>query len=162
MTIGGYTVAPLGDDLRHFWRNFLTASALLTTRLSKDLEAAHGITLGEFGVLVQLARHPGNRMRMAAIAEAMCFTRSRTTQILDRLERDGYAVRDRSETDGRGVFATLTAQGMDLVNRAAPSHAETAQSLFFDHFSAEEVARLGRTFGKVIEGLTAEPLPPEE
>lgn len=162
MTIGGYDVAPLGDDLRNFWRNFLAASSLLSTRLSKELESAHGITLGEFGVLVQLARHPGHRMRMAAIAEAMCFTRSRTTQILDRLERDGYAVRDRSETDGRGVFATLTAQGMDLVNVAAPEHSESAQSLFLRHFSSEEVARLGRTFGKVLEGLTAEPAPLEE
>ena len=63
------------------------------------------------------------------------------TRLLDRLERQEWAVRARDETDRRVVIARLTAEGRRLLGRLEKAVAELHAGQF-DALGAREVAEL--------------------
>ena len=52
---------------------------------------------------------------MAQLADALAHSRSRVTHTIDRMERAGYVVRGTTPEDGRGIVATMTDKGYDLL-----------------------------------------------
>jgi DNA-binding MarR family transcriptional regulator len=102
-------------------------------------------------VLLELVRAPGNRMRMAELAERLLFTRSGITRLVDRLERDGFVERNECPHDGRGVYAILTEKGFDTLEGAAVPHVDGIRRLFFDRLNGE-----GEMLGEVLLRLSAE------
>ena len=96
-------------------------------------------------MLWELIRAPGNRLRMAELAERLLFTRSGITRLVDRLERDGFVERDECAHDGRGVYAILTEKGFDTFEAAAVPHVEGIRRLFFDPLDGS-----ADTFGELL------------
>ena len=66
------------------------------------------LPLTSYEVLINLQAAPGRRRRMAELADGVLLSRSGTTRLVDRLERDGLLERDVCDSDGRGCFAVLT------------------------------------------------------
>jgi DNA-binding MarR family transcriptional regulator len=122
----------LTRDERVLWLRFVETHAAIVRRLDEDLSAKNGLTLSSFEVLYELVRAPGNRLRMAELADRLLFTRSGITRLVDRLERDGFVERNDCPHDGRGVYAILTEKGFDTFEAAAASHADGIRNLFFD------------------------------
>ena len=59
---------PSADERdRSAWTRFLRAHAAITRELSARLESAHGLTLSDFDVLVQLYHAPERKMRRVDI-----------------------------------------------------------------------------------------------
>jgi DNA-binding MarR family transcriptional regulator len=150
----GHDDSEFTEPVLRFWRNYLIASATLNQKISHDLHQALSLTLGDFGVLVHLARHPEHRLRMATLADTVCFTRSRTTQIVARLERSGYVVRDADDSDGRGVYACLTQSGHEVVREATKVQRDAAANHFIQFLDDDEMDRLSTVFGEVIRSLS--------
>ncbi len=96
-------------------------TTLLFDRLDDDLRRTHDISLVEYEILVRLSERDG-QMRMAALADALAHSRSRVTHTVTRMEKVGLVQRSSSPEDGRGILATLTDKGHDLLVRAAPTH----------------------------------------
>ena len=122
----------LSREERVLWRRFVETHAAIVRRLDVDLRAQSGLTLSSFEVLFELTRAPGNRLRMAELADRLLFTRSGVTRLVDRLEREGYVERSDCAHDGRGIYAILTEQGFDAFETAAEPHIDGVRRLFFD------------------------------
>ena len=106
----------------------------------------------EYEILVRLSERDG-QMRMAALADALAHSRSRVTHTVTRMEKAGLVLRSRSDEDGRGIIASLTDKGMDLLVRAAPTHVEGVRDHLVDLASDADFAALGRVMDAVTDNL---------
>jgi DNA-binding MarR family transcriptional regulator len=139
----------LTDEQQQVWRTYLLGSALLEERIEADLRP-FGIDRAEYEILVALSESEDRRMRMAELADAVYQSRSRMTHTVTRMEKANLVQRRDCPTDRRGVWAELTAEGLDLIRAAAPAHVETVRRNFVEVMSPEEYAALGRVFSAVV------------
>src|SRR5438045_1350284 len=98
----------LTDTEMNAWQALLHTHHQLTNRLDGELKTEHGLSLGEYDVLVRLARVPDRRLRMAELAERVMISPSGLTRVVDGLVDEGFVLRSRDESDARVVFAQLT------------------------------------------------------
>lgn len=139
------------------WRSLVMGTTLLFDRLDDDLREGFDISLTEYEILVRLSERDG-QMRMAQLADALAHSRSRVTHTVARMEKAGLVQRSSSPEDGRGIVATLTDKGMDLLRRAAPVHVRGVRAHLVDLAGDEDFAALGRVMGAVSDHLvTAHP-----
>jgi DNA-binding MarR family transcriptional regulator len=142
--------SPTGSELRA-WEAFLRAHSVVTRALERELVADQQITLGSYDVLLQLARAPGRRLRMAELADAVLLSRSGITRLVDRLERSGWVSRQRVAGDGRGVIAALTPAGLETLRKAAATHLAGITRNFVVHFDNAQLAQLSELCARLIE-----------
>jgi DNA-binding MarR family transcriptional regulator len=95
----------LSMEERAAWAGFIRAHASIVKELDAELQAAHGLTLSCYDVLVQLSLAPDGRMQMFELAETVHLSRSGLTPLVDRLERQKLLARHKGERDPRQVFA---------------------------------------------------------
>lgn len=131
------------------WANLLRGHATLIRELDAELQAAHGYSLGDFDVLVQLARADEGRLRMCDLAQAIVLSPSGLSRRVDRLERAGLVVRERGANDGRNVEARLSPAGKRLYERLRVTHFEGINEHFAQRFSASELATLAELLGRL-------------
>jgi DNA-binding MarR family transcriptional regulator len=142
------------------WRGMLRVQASLLHAMDVDLTAAHGIGLRSYEVLLHLADAPGQRMRMSDLSRSVLLSASGVSRLVDRLERDGLARRERCSEDGRGYWAVLTAAGHQRLSEARPTHLAGVRRLFLSHFSSEDLARLAQYWDRVLPGAAEATDPP--
>jgi len=63
------------------------------------------------------------------IGFALDFTKSGATRVIDRLEKKGYVLRERSENDGRIVYVKITPKGKDVLKRIDEEFRQKLQQL---------------------------------
>lgn len=143
----------LDTDQQRSWRGLVMGMTMLRDRLDASLRQAHGLSLGEYEILVRLSERPGRQMRMAALADALGHSRSRTTHTIARMEHADLVVRSESPDDGRGILAVMTDHGQDILVAAAPRHVEDVRDNLVDLVSPEDFAALGRVMNTVADRL---------
>jgi DNA-binding MarR family transcriptional regulator len=135
----------MAADLEH---PHLTTAGLLVEAvdgLSAQLEGqleAHRLSPQWFGILLRLARTPGHRLRMAALAAQTTLSASGLTRAIDRLEAAGLVQRESCPSDRRGAFAVLTPEGEARVDAALPLHLGALEAVFDGHYSPDELTTL--------------------
>jgi DNA-binding MarR family transcriptional regulator len=136
-----------GESEVRTWIRFLTTHAAITRELEARLMGAHGLTLSDYDVLVQLARSPERKLRNIELAKAVVLTRSGVTRLVDGLERDGLVHRSSCPSDKRGSFVQITDTGVERLREAASTHLDAVRELFLaplgDNGRAEMDALLG-------------------
>ena len=137
----------------------LRAHAALTKALDADLEAAHGLPLSSYEVLMFVADAEGGRMRMRDLADSVILSRSGLTRLVDRLEREGLLKRETCASDARGAYAVLTPAGGRKLAAARSTHLGGVHSLFLAHFSEDELDALGDAWDRVTSGDASAPGP---
>ncbi len=125
------------------WRGLLHTYAKLTKALDAELEAAHGLPLNSYEVLMYIADSEGEKMRMHDLARSILLSRSGLTRLVDRLERDGLLTRESCASDARGAFACLTEKGRDTLDLARATHLGGVRAMFLEHFTPAEQEQLG-------------------
>lgn len=135
------------------WRALMMGMTLLQERLDEDLRREFGMSMTEYEVLVRLSERPGRAMRMAQLADAMAHSRSRVTHTVARMEAVGYITRGTTPEDGRGVVATMTEKGHELLVRAAPCHVASVRRNLVDLVPEADFAAVGRVFDRVADHL---------
>ena len=128
---------------------------LLLDRLDDDLHRECNLSLVEYEILVRLSERADRQMRMAQLADALAHSRSRVTHTVARMERAGLVLRTSSPEDGRGVVATLTDRGLELLGRMAPVHVTGVRKNLVDLVSPEDFRALGRVMDAVTDHLAA-------
>lgn len=58
------------------WRSFLSSHSFLINKLDYELRSEHGITLGEYEVLVHLSEAEEQTLRMASLAELAWYLKA--------------------------------------------------------------------------------------
>lgn len=114
------------------WRRLLTVESLLRERLDRELESAHGISLGDYDVLVHLSEATDRCLRMSELADRLLLSRSGLTRRLDGLVREGWVVRKACADDRRGSLAELTDAGFEVLQAAAVTHVEGVRRYLVD------------------------------
>jgi DNA-binding MarR family transcriptional regulator len=135
------------------WRAYLAASHLLEDALDRQLQQDAGMPHLYYSILANLSEAPERRMRMTDLAEGLKITRPRLTYAVTRLEKDGLVGRESCRWDKRGSIAVLTAEGLAVLERAAPGHVETVRAALFDRLTAEQVGQLEEICASVADGL---------
>ena len=145
----------LTEDEQHSWRAWLVASLLLQDRLTRELQAQHGLTMADYEILVRLSEVPDRRMRMSDLAGVTLSSRSRLSHQIDRMEKAGLVERASCTDDRRGAFAVLTPLGWQTLVDTAPDHVESVRAHLVDQLTPQEFAALGHACQKVADHLGA-------
>jgi DNA-binding MarR family transcriptional regulator len=103
---------------------------------SKHLSKTTGLTAPQV-LLLQTLRDKG-LLTNGELAKEMSLSQATVTSILDRLEKRGFVVRERSNTDKRKVHAILTPLGRDTLFDAPIPLQEHFASQFSDLQSWEQ------------------------
>ena len=122
----------LTDDEQSVWRQLLCVESHLQDRLDVELREAHGLTLAEYGVLVNLSEAAPQGLRMSELAERLLLSRSGLTRRVDSMVRAGLVERRSCPADGRGAYALLTATGANRLEQAAPTHVAGVRRYLID------------------------------
>ena len=150
---GGETPRWLDEREMGAWRGYIESMSALVVALEADL-APHGLTMGDYEVLVRLSEADQNQMRMCDLAVQLRLSPSGLTRRLDGLVKGKLVRREPSEQDRRVMLATLTAKGRSTLESAAPDHVASVRRHFIDRLSRSEVEALGSAFAKVRSALT--------
>ena len=144
----------LNDREMAAWRSYIETYGDLSAALERDL-AEHGLTLGDYQVLVYLSEADNGSMRMCDLADVLQLSPSGLTRRLDGLVSSDHVTRRPSPHDGRVMMAVLTDAGNDLLTSTAPHHVDSVRRHIFDHLNAEQVDAMAAIFDAISAGLAA-------
>jgi DNA-binding MarR family transcriptional regulator len=132
----------ISDTELRAWQALLHAHHDLTRTLDAELRTEHGISFGDYDVLLRLARAPGHSLRMTDLADRVMLSPSGLTRLVDQLERDGLVKRRRSDEDARVVFAHLTEDGRAVIRQASKTHLRGIRQHFTGLLSQTQLRNL--------------------
>jgi MarR family 2-MHQ and catechol resistance regulon transcriptional repressor len=120
---------------------FVEAFSGLNARFNAQL-AEHSLGNVDFEVLMRLARSPGGELRMTDLAAQTGLSTSGVTRVVDRLERDGLAMRRACPTDRRGSFTVITPAGLARMHEVLPGHLALIDEWFTGRLAPAELDAL--------------------
>jgi DNA-binding MarR family transcriptional regulator len=147
----------LTADEQQSWRTYVETARDLSAALEAELEP-HGLSHGDYEVLVFLSEATDHRMRMCDLSAALRLSPSGLTRRLDSMVRSGWVERRACENDRRVLYAHLTPEGFAKLEDAAPTHVDGVRRPLVDTLGPDDMAALGRLFTKVRRHLTEEGL----
>jgi DNA-binding MarR family transcriptional regulator len=139
----------LTDSEMTAWRALISTTTDLMAVLDNELQTAHGLSLGDYEVLVRLAEAPERTLRMNDLANRLHLSPSGMTRRIDSLVRGELVERRQCPTDRRGSNAVLTAKGMSVLEAAAPTHVRGVRQHFIDRLDDEQLATLADALSRV-------------
>lgn len=132
------------------WVGLVRAERVLLHAVETELKRAGFPPLACYDVLLELSREKQGRLRAGELQARVLLAQYNLSRLVNRLETDGLAVRERCPRDGRGVVVALTAKGRALrramwpaYNRAVARHVAARLSAGEARTLAELLARLG-------------------
>lgn len=121
---------------------------LLMARIDASLKP-HGVSFARFEMLRLLAFAHGGRLPMNRARSVLQVHPASVTNVVDRLEVDGLVRREANPDDGRSVLLAITADGVDLVERAT---IDLNREVFEDlGMEPDEIAQVTRVLAAVRE-----------
>lgn len=97
--------------------SIMRAQQLLLTRYD-ELLRPYSLTFARYEALVLLSFSRTGELPMRVIGERLMVHPTSATNIIDRLAKQGYVSRRPNPADGRGVLASITPDGRDVVSHA--------------------------------------------
>ena len=131
------------------WRALIQVTTGVLGTLDNELQAEHGLSLGEYEVLVHLSESPEHSLRMADLATRLHLSPSGITRRIDGLERAGLVERKRCRPTVAWIECRLTAEGMRRLKEAAPTHVRGVRAHFIDQLSEKEIANLASALASI-------------
>lgn len=141
-----------GESEVRTWIRFLATHSAITRELEARLMGAHGLTLSDYDVLVQLARAEHQKLRNIDLAKAVVLTRSGVTRLVDGLEKDGLVNRCACADDKRGSFVQITDTGIERLREAAATHLQGVRELFLEKLGDDGRAEMDELLGRLPRG----------
>jgi DNA-binding MarR family transcriptional regulator len=124
------------------WRALLQTTTGLLGMLDNELQAEHGLSFGDYEVLVHLSEAPGRAIRMSELAARLRLSPSGITRRIDGLVKSGLVERSPCPNDRRGSNAVLTALGLKTLRTAAPTHVRGVRAHFVDRLTGAQLEAL--------------------
>ncbi|CAN5403184.1 MarR family transcriptional regulator [soil metagenome] len=143
----------LDDEEQATWRKFLRLESVLQRRLAQQLQRDSGLSDADFQVLVDLSEAPEGRLRAFELGEELQWEKSRLSHHLTRMQKRGLISREECETDARGAFVVISADGRAAIEAAAPLHVAEVRALFIDVLGPEHISALDRICDTVLAVL---------
>ncbi len=141
------------------WLALQRAATVLAEGLGEELEREAGLPLTWYDVLARLEGAPEGRLPMHELAEAVLFSKSGLTRLVDRMAEAGLVRRIACATDRRVTYAEITPRGRRRLAVATPVLLASLERRLWRHLSP---AALQGLRGALLEVLAANGHPPEE
>jgi DNA-binding MarR family transcriptional regulator len=145
----------LSDTEMRAWQALLHAHHEIIETLDRELREEHGLTLGEYDVLLRLARAPERALRMSDLAERVLLSPSGLTRLIDRLVGRGLVQRRPDAADGRIALAWLTDDGLRQLKIAARTHLRGIRKHFTGRLSETKL----RNVASALETISGPHVP---
>ena len=152
----GAAVRPLDQAEERAWRAFARAFVVVPRVLEAELQADYAITMTEYFVLVNLSEAPDRALRMSELASRGAMSLSAISRVVDVLERRGLVERRRCPSDGRGLLAVLTDDGLALLEAAYPTHVRGVREHVVAHLGGLDLDALADAVESFAGGCRAE------
>jgi DNA-binding MarR family transcriptional regulator len=133
-----------GDIL--IWVRVATTFNLMYQEIKKEL-SKENLTIPQLEIIGCLA--PSKGLSLNELANRLLVTGGNVTGLIDRLERDGYVLRERNEKDRRIINAKLTPKGKEIWQMIMP-HYQACIARLLVGLTVEEKKELSRFLKKVI------------
>jgi len=154
--IAGRTASEMpGLDIaeQRSWQHFLDAALRLYGTLNRGLMDEHKLTLIDVRLLEILDHSSTGSARMGDLAEQLMALPSRVTRQIRRLETAGLVRREASRVDGRGVLASITEEGRQVVDEAMLTYAKGVRESFLGPLSRPQMAAMGESCRRISASL---------
>lgn len=135
------------------WEHFLDAALRMYGTLNRALSAEHQLTLLDVRLLDILNNAETGAARMGDLAEQLLSLPSRVTRQIRRLEDAGLVRREASPEDGRGVLASITKQGRDVVSEAIVTYADGVRQQFVKPLTRPQMSAMGENCRRISTEL---------
>ena len=132
------------------WAALLRVHAALVPALDQELQAAHGLPITWYDVLLELNAAPERRLTMGELGAAVVVSRSRVSRVVDELVKAGLVSREPNPGDRRSAFAAITPAGRRRLRTAAPTYLAGIERLFTNRMSAREAQVVADALAKVL------------
>jgi DNA-binding MarR family transcriptional regulator len=96
---------------------------------------------------------------MTELADSMLNSKSGLTYQISQLEKAGLVHRAPCTIDVRGVYAALTDQGRELMERAAPGHVALVRELLIDVLTRDQLTAIAEGLGEASRRMLARTYP---
>ena len=128
----------------------------LTNILDAQLRDDAGLSFFEYTVLSRLSEAEDREMRMRDLAFTANGSLSRLSQVVTRLEKQGWVARRPDPNDGRTTLAQLTDAGWDKVVATAPGHAAQSRRSVMDNLTRTQVRQLNQINDRILAAIESD------
>jgi DNA-binding MarR family transcriptional regulator len=113
-------------------------------------ECCYDLSFVEFMALKKL--HGNNEFSIHEIGNALNFTKSGATRIINRLENKGYAVRKNSPIDGRICCVSITTKGMEAISRIMENYTAYLEDVLKE-FAPQKVEQIRDALEMLVDSV---------
>jgi DNA-binding MarR family transcriptional regulator len=129
-------------------RDLLQAATTIHAHLETRL-APLGLSVPKLMALTAL-REAGDSLSLSHLADRLSCVKSNITQLVDRLETDGFVRREADPGDRRSRVAVLTTAGRVACDLGSRTRAEAERELL-SGLSADDAAQLKAFMGRIAQ-----------
>ncbi|MGW1865923.1 MarR family winged helix-turn-helix transcriptional regulator [Streptomyces mauvecolor] len=138
-------------DLLSLFSDLVRCETRLYNALNDRLRERHGIVTSQFEFLRHLRDHPGSRV--ADLAAEFAVGIGATSKGIDRLEKQGWVVRQRNPSDRRSSLLALTDEGSELVDAADRTFTERLTELIGGTLDTSRMSTVAQTLSELRTAL---------
>src|SRR3954469_9093480 len=133
------------------WAALLRVHAALVPVLDRALQAACGLPLSWYDVLLELNSAEGRRLGMGALGGGAVLSRARVSRVVDELAAAGLVVREAIPEDRRSAYATLTEAGRTRLRSAAPTYLDGIRRHFTSRLGSADSRTVAAALERVLD-----------
>ena len=123
--------AELDAEELALWRGLLVWYESFTTDVERELTAATGLSAADFQILARLSEAPDGTIEQHALRTALCWSASRLSHQLTRMERRGYISRE-EVGPGTRMQIGITPSGEQAMRGSLQVHAQAVRHYLLD------------------------------
>jgi MarR family transcriptional regulator, multiple antibiotic resistance protein MarR len=142
-----YTSSGDAVDLPVFFADLVRCETRLYNALNDRLRERHGIVTSQFEFLRFLRDHAGSRV--ADLAAEFAIGIGATSKGVDRLEKQGWVVRQPNPSDRRSSLLALTDDGSQLVDAAEKTFTKGLAELIGETLDGTSASAAVRAISKL-------------
>jgi DNA-binding MarR family transcriptional regulator len=142
------------------WRSMQFMQMRLEGELARQLAADSGLSYPDYVILVALTDRPDGRMRLFELSEKLGWEKSRLSHQVARITDRGLVTKEKCDSDRRGAYVVVTAQGRRVIEAAAPGHVAAVRRLFVDLLTPAQLDAIGNAAEVVLAALDELAAPP--
>ncbi len=138
------------------WNGFQRMAVGMATRLNRRLSSESGISLSDYEVLSSLADAETGTLRAFELGADLQWEKSRLSHHLKRMENRGLVSRRVCDSDGRGLWVSITEKGQTVYDDASQAHRDLVNTLMIGRLDRDQLATLAVISDIVLVGMTDE------
>ena len=120
--------------------------AFIIKKRGRDILSDFDITTPQFLALVVLKDRPG--ITMGELCERLYLACSTATDLIDRMEKNGYLERNRDHDDRRVIRLSITEKGQNIIDQVINARRRYVDSIL-KQLTQEEIDQLAQALEKL-------------